>query len=140
LYKACLFLTTGVVDHETGTRDITQLAGLGKVMLPIAIAAGLAALSSAGIPFTWGFIGKDLVYAALVHGEVNAVTLTVLAVVTNIFLSYSGYLAGIYPFIGKLPERLKNVHLPPALMWLPPVLLAVCGILFGIMPSLVDKS
>lgn len=140
LYKACLFLTTGVVDHETGTRDITQLAGLGKVMLPIAIAAGLAALSSAGIPFTWGFIGKDLVYAALVHGEVNAVTLTVLAVVTNIFLSYSGYLAGIYPFIGKLPERLKNVHLPPALMWLPPVLLAVCGILFGIMPSLVDKA
>ena len=140
LYKACLFLTTGVVDHETGTRDITQLAGLGKVMLPLAIAAGVAALSSAGIPFTWGFIGKDLIYAALIHGELNAVTLTALAVITNIFLSYSGYLAGVSPFIGKLPKKLKKVYMPSVLMWLPPLLLAVCGLLFGILPSMVDQS
>src|SRR5690606_20313826 len=84
--------------------------------------------------------GKDLVYDALVHGEANVITLTALAVITNILLSYSGYLAGVYPFVGKLPEKLKDVHLPSVLMWLPPVLLAVCGILFGILPSLVDKS
>lgn len=140
LYKACLFLTAGVVDHETGTRDITKLAGLGKVMLPIAIAGALAALSSAGIPLTWGFIGKDLIYAATVHGELNAVALTILAVVTNIFLSYAGYLAGIKPFVGKLPDRLKEVHLPSPLMWFPPLLLAVCGLLFGLFPSLLDQS
>src|SRR5690606_29305595 len=64
LYKATLFLVTGIIDHETGTRDITVLGGLRKVMAPVAIASGLAALSSAGLPLTFGFIGKDLIYEA----------------------------------------------------------------------------
>src|SRR5690606_8655863 len=36
LYKATLFLVTGIIDHEAGTRDINKLAGLRKVMLPVA--------------------------------------------------------------------------------------------------------
>ncbi|MGO1816622.1 MAG: proton-conducting transporter transmembrane domain-containing protein [Sphingobacterium sp.] len=69
LYKATLFMVTGIIDHEAGTRDISQLAGLRKVMAPVAIAAVLAALSSAGLPLTYGFIGKDLIYEATLHAE-----------------------------------------------------------------------
>jgi len=139
-YKAGLFLVTGVIDHETGTRDITRLAGLRKVMLPIAIAAGLAALSSAGIPLTFSFISKDLIYEATLSVGNGMVLLTVLAILTNIFLSYSGYLVGIKPFTGKLPEQFKDVHLPSPFMWLPPLFLGACGLVLGLFPSLLDKS
>src|SRR5690554_6397835 len=70
LYKATLFLVTGIVDHETGSRDLSNLSGLRKVMLPVAIAGFLAALSNAGIPPSFGFMGKDLIYeGALNYGE-----------------------------------------------------------------------
>ena len=140
LYKAGLFLITGIIDHETGTRDVTKLAGLRKVMLPIAIAGGLAAISSAGIPLTWGFIGKDLLYAATMSSESHMILLTSLAVITNIFLSYSGYLAGIKPFAGELPDSYKALHLPSAFMWVPPLVLGISGMLFGLLPSLLDQS
>jgi len=139
-YKAGLFLTVGVIDHETGTRNVTTLAGLRKVMLPIAIAAGVAALSSAGIPLTLSFISKDLIYEATLSSGKGALILTSLAILTNIFLSYSGYLVGIKPFIGKLPDQLKDVHLPSGFMWLPPLFLGFCGLIFGFFPSLLDKS
>src|SRR5690606_13650435 len=55
LYKATLFMVTGIIDHQTHTRDVTKLQGLRKVMMPVFIAALLAALSSAGLPLTYGF-------------------------------------------------------------------------------------
>src|SRR5690606_34527338 len=69
LYKATLFLTTGIIDHETGTRDITILSGLRKVLFPVFIAGGLAALSSGGMPLFLGFIGKDLIYEATLTAD-----------------------------------------------------------------------
>lgn len=141
LYKASLFLTAGVIDHETGTRDVTQLGGLRKVMWPMAVAGILAALSSAGIPLTFGFIGKDLIYEATLHTVgLWAIGLTAIAVLTNIFLLYAGFLAGITPFLGKLPDRFKHVHLPHVLMWVPPSLLAILGLVLGCFPALVDSS
>src|SRR5690606_29588692 len=69
LYKATLFLTTGIIDHETETRDLTQLSGLRKVLFPVFIAGGLAALSSGGMPLFFGFIGKDLIYEATLNAD-----------------------------------------------------------------------
>lgn len=140
LYKAGLFLTAGVIDHETGSRDVTKIRGLRKVMLPLAIAGLLAALSNAGIPFLLGFIAKDLIYEATLHKAGLAMGLTALAFVTNILLTYSGYLAGVTPFSGKLPAKLEKVHLPHYLMWAPPLLLGVLGLLFGVFPSIVDQA
>src|SRR5690606_23278680 len=74
------------------------------------------------------------------HSDKTVMFLTSLAVITNILLSYSGYLAGIRPFSGKLPEGLKNVHLPSAFMWVPPLLLSVGGIVVGLFPSIIDRS
>ena len=141
LYKASLFLTAGVIDHETGTRDITQLSGLRKVLFPLAIAGILAALSSAGIPLTFGFIGKDLIYEATLHTPgILTIALTAVAVMTNILLLCAGFLAGIKPFTGALPERYGHVHLPHVLMWGAPLLLGVLGVVFGCAPRLVDAT
>ncbi len=138
LYKATLFLITGIIDHETGTRDVTALSGLRKVMMPVAIAGLLAAISSAGIPPTVGFLGKELVYEATLGMADWAVVLTVLAIATNILVLYAGFVAGIKPFTGKLPEKFEKVHMPSYLMWLPPVILAVLGLLIGIYPAVIE--
>lgn len=137
LYKATLFMVTGIIDHETGTRDITILSGLKTVMPPVALAAVLAALSSAGLPFTFGFIGKDLVYEATLHSPWNDYiwVLTGLAIATNIGLVAAGFMAGIKPFVGKLPSQFEHVHLPSKSLWIPPLLLALLGIVFGVLPS-----
>lgn len=142
LYKATLFMVTGIVDHETHTRDITELGGLRKVLRPVAFAAVLAALSSAGFPFlSFGFIGKDLIYEATLHytnGDWVWI-LTGLAVITNIFLVAAGFMAGIKPFAGQLPEKFEKIHLPYKAMWIPPLVLSVLGVIFGILPALAGN-
>jgi multicomponent Na+:H+ antiporter subunit A len=139
LYKAGLFLVAGVIDHEAHTRNVTKLSGLKNVLMPVALAGLLAAFSSAGVPFTFGFIGKELIYESTMQTESLQWFITAAAVLTNIFLLYAGFVAGIKPFAGKLPEQYKKIHLPSLPMWLLPLLLAVGGILAGIFPQQLDK-
>ncbi|EDM34673.1 NADH dehydrogenase (quinone) [Pedobacter sp. BAL39] len=136
LYKAAMFLITGVIDHETKTRDITKLGGLRKVLLPLAIAGVLAALSSAGIPFTFGFIGKELIYETSLAALPFAFLLTAAVLVANILLGYAGFISGIRPFFGELSAEHREVKTPSFWMWAPPLLLAFAGILFGAFPVL----
>ncbi len=138
LYKAALFLITGIIDHETGTRDVTQLAGLGRVMRPVAIAGSVAAFSSAGIPLTMGFIGKDLVYEATLHAGPWAIAFTAAALATNVLLLVGGFSVGIKPFAGALPETFAKAHLPALPLWAPPLLLAALSLVFGAFPAVLD--
>ena len=139
LYKASLFLVTGTIDHQAGTRDITQLAGLRKVLLPLSIAGIIAALSSGGFPPTVGFLGKDLIYEATLHGSISPALLTTLAVITNIFMVFAGLLVGVKPFTGKLPETLGPIKKPHFILWFMPMILAALSLLFGLFPSMVQS-
>ena len=140
LYKATLFLVTGIVDHQTHSRDVTQLRGLNKIMLPVGIAGFLAAISSAGIPPTIGFVGKELTYESVLHYSWIPLVLMGMILLTKIFLLYAGFVAGITPFVGKLPDKLKDTKKPGFVLWSPPILLAVLGILFGVAPFLIESS
>ena len=99
-----MFLITGIIDHETGTRDITKLSGLRHGLMPIAIAGFIAALISGGVIPTLGFVGKDLIYESTLHFESSPWVLTTIAIATNILLFYGGFLAGVKPFLGQKPE------------------------------------
>ncbi len=140
LYKATLFLVTGIVDHAVHTRDISQISGLRKVMPLVFFASLIAALSSAGVPLTFGFISKDLIYEATMHFPDWALWVTGIAVLTNIFLACSGFMAGIKPFIGKLPEKHQNTHKPSAFLWIPVVILSSLTLIFGFFPMLADDG
>lgn len=140
LYKAALFLTTGIVDHAVHTRDISQISGLRKVMPLVFFASLIAALSSAGVPLTFGFISKDLIYEATLHIPKWAMWITGGAVLTNIFLACSGFMAGIKPFIGKLPEKYQNVKKPSSFLWIPVVILSSLTLIFGLLPILADEG
>lgn len=68
LFKATLFLTVGVIDHATGTRDLRELSGVGRRAPALAVVAGLAAASMAGLPPMAGFVAKEAAVEALLHG------------------------------------------------------------------------
>src|SRR5690554_2041453 len=140
LYKAALFLVTGIVDHTVHTRDISQISGLRKVMPWVFTASLIAALSSAGVPLTFGFISKDLIYEATLHIPKWAMWITGIAVLTNILLACSGFMAGIKPFIGKLPEKHQNIQKPSPFLWVPVVILSFLTLLFGFFPILADNG
>lgn len=141
LYKATLFMVVGAIDHETGTRDVTLLRGLRKLMPISALAGGLAALSMSGLPPFFGFIGKELIYKAGV--KLNGVELVFLgvALLGNLIMMGLALKAGVGPFIGKpnyaaLP---KKPHEAPFSMWIGPIVLSVAGLVIGIMPFWVTE-
>ncbi|MCB1425508.1 MAG: Na(+)/H(+) antiporter subunit A, partial [Notoacmeibacter sp.] len=68
MFKGGLFMVAGLVDHESGTRDITRLGGLRKAMPVTFAAALLAALSMGGLPPFFGFLAKEEMYYALARG------------------------------------------------------------------------
>ncbi|WP_040161306.1 Na+/H+ antiporter subunit A [Nigerium massiliense] len=67
LFKSSLFLTVGVIDHSTGTRDLRQLSGLGRQLPGLATTAALAAASMAGVPPLLGFISKEAALESVVY-------------------------------------------------------------------------
>jgi multicomponent Na+:H+ antiporter subunit A len=140
LYKASLFLITGIIDHETGTRDITKLSGLRHGLLIVFIAGIVAALISGGVPPTLGFIGKDLIYESTLHSGFSPWVLTTIAILTKILLFYGGFVVGVKPFLGSQQEQYSNLHLPSMRLWLPPVLMVSLGLILGILPSLLGDN
>lgn len=140
MYKGALFLVAGAIDHETGTRDVRILGGLGKKMPYITIAALLAALSYAGIPPLFGFIGKELIYESTLHAGWMPILLTAVAVLVNMLLVATAIIVGVKPFFGPLKETPKHPHPAPLRLWLPPVILAVLGLVFGLFPGLVSET
>lgn len=141
LYKAALFMITGIIDLQTGTRNIRKLSGLFKKMPLVGVAAAVAALSSAGVPLFIGFISKDLIYESTLELLNNqAYYLTALAVLTNIALVAAGFMAGFTPFIGKDSfPKVTRFKMEPS-FWLPPILLGLLTLIFGIFPSWLEHA
>ncbi len=129
LFKGALFMVAGIVDHETGTRDITRLGGLRSAM-PLTFAAALAAaVSMGGLPPAFGFLAKEEIYAALAQASPGAVILTVIAVAGNALMFAIAFAVALKPFVGPLTETPRHPHEAPPLLWLGPVVLALLGIL-----------
>jgi multicomponent Na+:H+ antiporter subunit A len=132
-YKGALFLVAGAIDHETGSRDILTVSGLRRAMPMTALAGAAASLSMAGVPLTLGFVAKDGAYEALLNGD----TWWLLAstVFVSMLLGVAGLLAGVLPFRG-VPT--VEVHEPTWRLWMPPLVLAVGGIVAGVVPAILN--
>lgn len=146
LYKAALFMVAGNVDHATGTRDVMQLGGLRRVLVVTAIAALIAALSKAGAPPLFGYLGKKLVFEAKLNVDNVGVILIGLAVIANICMVAVSLVIALRPFWGpwKAPgsERPDDhvVHRLPASMVIGPAVLAVLSLFVGLIPDLFDRT
>jgi multicomponent Na+:H+ antiporter subunit A len=140
LYKASLFMVAGNVDAATGTRDVVKLGGLSGAMRWTAVAALFAALSKAGAPPLFGFLGKELLYKAKLAPDPVSSTLLVLAFFTNIVLVAMALVVAIWPFWGRRTEAAAHVRRLPVTMVIGPLILAVLGIFIGIVPGTFDAG
>lgn len=134
LYKGSLFLVAGAIDHETGTRDISLLAGLRRSMPITALAALLAGLSMAGLPPALGFISKELVYETTLSSGNLSAWLTAGAVAANALITAVAGLTALKPFIGPRGDLPASPHEPPPVFWIGPLLLGGLSLLTGLAP------
>ncbi|GAB4338218.1 MAG: putative monovalent cation/H+ antiporter subunit A [Candidatus Abyssubacteria bacterium] len=135
LYKAALFLVAGAIDHESGTRDVRRLGGLAAAMPITTVAVVLAALSMAGFPPLFGFIGKEFLYSATIEAPLAASVLTAIALLTSVLMVAVAGIVSLGPFFGPRPELPKRPHEAPVAMWAGPLLLAVLGLMLGLVPD-----
>ncbi len=144
-FKAALFMSAGIIDHEAGTRDIKRLGGLRHLM-PITFGlATLAAASMAGLPPFNGFLSKELFFEEAYHllsdGRLTgdpAWIIPVLAVIGGLLsIAYSiRFVAAV--FLGdERHDYPHHPHDPPVGMWLPVGVLALICVAIGLAPGLV---
>ncbi|MFC3853731.1 putative monovalent cation/H+ antiporter subunit A [Salinispirillum marinum] len=138
LYKGALFMIAGILDHETGTKDLTKLGGLRKLMPVTATVAALAALSLAGLPPLFGFVGKELMFEAVLSASMLHIMLLGLAILSAMMVTAIALVIAIKPFFGTLQETPKHPHEAPIGMLAGPIALTFVSLLFGLMPFLAS--
>jgi multicomponent Na+:H+ antiporter subunit A len=136
LYKGALFLVAGAIDHETGTRDVTQLGGLFRALPITGTAVGISALSMAGLPPLFGFIAKEVVYETGLEFNPWLMAGIIFMGLSTVFVAG---VVGVGPFFGRKTETPKKPHEAPFSMWLGPVLLTALSLLVGLFPGVVSS-
>ncbi|WP_018981869.1 monovalent cation/H+ antiporter subunit A [Salinimonas chungwhensis] len=139
VFKASLFMAAGIIDHETGTRDMRRLNGLWKYMPHTATLATVSAASMAGIPLFNGFLSKEMFFAE----TLDQVALGSLSWMIPVLATLGGILSVAYSmrfihdvFFNKEPEGLpKTPAEPPRYMKFPVEILVVICLLVGIVPD-----
>ena len=135
LYKGGLFLVTGNIDHETGTRDIERLGRLRSLMPITGAAAVLAAVSMAGLPPMLGYISKELLYEAKLQAETLATLITGAGVFANFMVAATAAMVVVRVFFGSVAEGWEDVHEAPFAMWIGPMVLAGTGFAIALFPE-----
>ncbi len=140
-FKASLFMAAGIIDHETGTRDMRVLNGLARHMPHTALLAIVSASAMAGVPLLNGFLSKEMFFEeaiALDHGTVGRWTVGVLAALGAVFsVTYSLRFIHQTFFAGDGTGMPRAPHEPPRWMRVPVEVLATACVVVGLLPALV---
>lgn len=136
-YKAALFLSVGLIEKGAGSRLYPELGGLAGAMPLSAAIVALAALSMAGFPPLFGFIGKELIYTAAGPAPAGAAA----ALAANALMAACALMIGLRPFAGRVRVSPRDRPADPA--WglvLGPGLLALLGLLCGLAPGPIERG
>lgn len=137
MYKCCLFLSGGSVEHRTGTTDLNKLGGLASQMPVTAICFAVAALSISGVPPFNGFFSKELIFEGA--SKLNT-PIFLIAAELGAILTFASFLKlGHSAFLGEKKKELENVKESPIAMLIPMIVLATGCILFGVYNKLPLK-
>jgi len=139
-FKASLFMAAGIIDHETGTRDLRRLSGLAKFMPITATLAMVAAAAMAGVPLLNGFLSKEMFLAEALEahsGTIIDIVLPFLATLASGFSVFYSIRFIHQTFFGAPPVDLPHTpHEAPHWMRLPIEILVLACLLVGILPAL----
>jgi multicomponent K+:H+ antiporter subunit A len=139
-FKASLFMAAGIIDHETGSRDMRNLNGLYKYMPWTALLAIVASSAMAGVPLLNGFLSKEMFFAEALNTGAGGVMGWVLpfgATLAGVFsVAYSTRFIHDVFFNGEPVGLPKMPHEPPRFMRVPVEVLVVVCLAVGIAPGL----
>ncbi|MEH7203759.1 Na+/H+ antiporter subunit A [Bacillus safensis] len=149
-FKGSLFMAAGIIDHETGTRDIRKLGGLMMIM-PITFTITLiGTFSMAGLPPFNGFLSKELFFTSMIR--ISDISFTDVSTWGAIFPALA-WLASVFTFIysmmllfktfrGRLniDQLEKKPHEAPIGMLIPPIILAALVVTFFFFPNILAYS
>lgn len=144
-FKAALFMIAGIIDHESGTRDLRKLSGLWQLLPYTATLTMVTAASMAGVPLTNGFLSKEMFFTELLSNLSGPVLIcsAIVATLAGIFaVAYSVRLVHGVFFDGPVGKQVpnKDAHEPPFGMRVPATLLAILCILVGLFPALLVEN
>jgi multicomponent K+:H+ antiporter subunit A len=144
-FKASLFMAAGIIDHETGTRDMRRINGLWRFMPHTATLAMVAASAMAGVPLLNGFLSKEMFFTETLEqnqfGDISWV-IPLVATLAGIFsVAYSLRFIHDVFFNGK-PRNLPKYppHEPPRYMKVPVEILVALCLLVGLLPAFTVAS
>ncbi|WP_100406716.1 Na+/H+ antiporter subunit A [Bacillus solitudinis] len=146
-FKGSLFMTAGIIDHETGTRDIRKLGGLMTIM-PVTFTISLIGTASmAGLPPFNGFLSKEMFFTGVLNAsqleifnmQTVGMLFPVLAWVASIFTFLYCMILFFKTFTGKFKKENydKPVHEAPLGMLISPIVLGSLVVIFGLFPNLL---
>ncbi|ANT57825.1 MULTISPECIES: Na+/H+ antiporter subunit A [Bacillus] len=149
-FKGSLFMAAGIIDHETGTRDIRKLGGLMTIM-PITFTITLiGTFSMAGLPPFNGFLSKELFFTSMIR--ISDISFTDVSTWGAVFPAIA-WLASVFTFIysmmivfktfrGRLnvDQLEKKPHEAPIGMLIPPIILASLVVTFFFFPNILAYS
>ena len=144
-FKAALFMIAGIIDHESGTRDLRKLSGLWQLLPFTATLTMITAAAMAGVPFTNGFLSKEMFFTELLANLSGGYVVLAACVATlaGLFaVAYSVRLVHGVFFDGAIGKDVpnKNAHEPHIGMRAPAILLAILCILVGLIPALLVEN
>ena len=137
IYKGCLFLSGGNVEHRTKTDDLSKLGGLARFMPFSFIAFLIASFSISGIPPFNGFVSKWMVYQGIIELGKNGSKLWPLWLSVAMFgsaLTLASFMKLIHAiFLGQpSSKKINQTKKAPVVMNIPPLILAGLCVIFGI--------
>ena len=138
-FKASLFMAVGIVDHETGTRDMRRLSGLFRAMPYTGALAIVASAAMAGVPLLNGFLSKEMFFAETVY--VSSLPwvekgLPLAATVAGAFAVTYALRLGHGIFFGAPPTHCpRTPHEPVRWMRVPIDLLVLTCLVVGVAPA-----
>ncbi|MEA9588517.1 monovalent cation/H+ antiporter subunit A [Xanthomonas sp. WHRI 10064A] len=139
VFKASLFMAAGIIDHETGTRDMRRLGNLRRLMPFTSALAIIASLAMAGIPLLNGFLSKEMFFAVALDTQAPQL----MRILASIAALLAGLLGVAYSlrfvhdtFFGDGPRALETTpHEPPRWMKIPVEVLVLICLAVGIVPA-----
>ncbi|PIE44380.1 MAG: monovalent cation/H+ antiporter subunit A [Gammaproteobacteria bacterium] len=140
-FKASLFMAAGIIDHESGSRDMRRLNGLWKYMPYTATLAIVAALSMAGVPLLNGFLSKEMFFTETLNQSTLGSLSWLIPLLATIGAAFSvayslRFIHDVF-FNGEPVDLPKTPKEPPRYMKVPVEILVTLCLLVGIFPAYI---
>lgn len=149
-FKGSLFMIAGIIDHETGTRDIRKLGGLMSIMPLSFTVAAIGSFSMAGLPPFNGFLSKEMFLTAMLAlqnfdlfgFDTWGVLFPIVAWIASIFTFIYSFYFVFRTFSGKYkPEQLPHKpHEAPIGMLISPLILATLVVTIFFIPNIIGDT